>query len=133
MPSPLVLIADDASEVRRIVARCLQAIGLVSIEAQDGLAGIEAARVRLQDLVITDLSMPRASGRALCRMLRGDPRTRHIPIIVLTGHGSTRSTLELLDLGADDYISKPFQCDELTARVRAVLRRTGDCHDAIGR
>lgn len=125
MGPSLVLIADDDPAVRRVVSRCLRAEGLSTLEAADGRAALEVARAIAVDLVILDLGMPGMNGQALCAALRERAETSGVPIFVLTGHASASSEEALLDLGADEFMGKPFRCDELLARVRAVFRRAG--------
>ena len=121
---PLVYIADDEPNIRRLVAFGLKDSGFESAEFADGetlLAGIKA---RKPDVIILDWMMPPPDGLAVCRTLRSDADTRDIPILMLTARGEEIDKVLGLELGADDYIVKPFGIKELCARVRAVLRRT---------
>lgn len=121
---PLVYIADDEPNIRRLVAFGLKDSGFESAEFADGetlLAGIKA---RKPDAVILDWMMPPPDGLAVCRTLRASADTRDIPILMLTARGEEIDKVLGLELGADDYIVKPFGIKELCARVRAVLRRT---------
>ena len=121
---PLVYIADDEPNIRRLVAFGLKDSGFESAEFADGetlLAGIKA---RKPDVIILDWMMPPPDGLAVCRTLRSDADTRDIPILMLTARGEEIDKVLGLELGADDYIVKPFGIKELCARVRSVLRRT---------
>lgn len=125
MPSTLVLIADDDPVVRRVLSRCLRAAGLDTREAADGRQALEAARAVAFDLVILDLAMPGLDGQQVCAALREEPGTSALPILVLTGKASERSELDLLHMGADEFMGKPFCSNELVARVHALIRRAG--------
>ena len=121
---PLVYIADDEPNIRRLVAFGLKDSGFESAEFADGetlLAGIKA---RKPDVIILDWMMPPPDGLAVCRTLRSDADTRDIPILMLTARGEEIDKVLGLELGADDYIVKPFETKELIARIRAVLRRS---------
>ncbi len=117
-----LLVVDDDSRVRTVVCWQLEAEGYVLYEAADGNAAWQAIAERRPDLVVLDLSLPGMSGLDLLRRLRdaGD-RT---PVVVLSGRSGEGDRILALDLGADDYLVKPFSPGELAARVRSVLRRT---------
>lgn len=121
---PSLLVVDDDSRVRTVVSWQLEAEGYVVREAADGNAAWQAIVDERPDLVILDLSLPGMSGLELLRRLRdaGD-RT---PVVVLSGRNGEGDRILGLDLGADDYLVKPFSPGELAARVRSVLRRSGD-------
>ena len=91
------------------------------VEAQNGQEALEKARERTIDLVISDIMMPVMDGIALCRELKSDETTSHIPVILLTARATSEGKLEGLDIGADDYIVKPFDARELTARVKNLI------------
>lgn len=119
-PAQRILVVDDEPQITRVLRRSLAARGY---EVQVAGAGEEALQIFnawKPDLVITDLSMPNMGGLELCRRIRGVSQT---PIIVLSVQGEERAKVEALDVGADDYVTKPFGMDELLARVRAALRR----------
>ncbi|MBB4287884.1 response regulator [Roseospira goensis] len=126
--APRILVVDDTPDIRELLARYLGQHGLVVSTAADAataraaLAGPDSAR---PDLVILDLMMPGEDGLSLCRALRADPETADLPIVMLTAMGEETDRVVGLELGADDYIPKPFNPRELLARVRAVLRRAG--------
>ncbi|HKR66596.1 MAG TPA: response regulator transcription factor [Thermoanaerobaculia bacterium] len=117
----LVLVVDDDPSIRQSLQRELQQRGYTTASASDGLEGIRAFETSAPDLVLTDLSMPRADGFALISAIRAKART---PILVLSVRGDDADKIRALDLGADDFVTKPFSVAELLARVRAQLRRT---------
>jgi len=118
---PLVLVVDDDPGIREALARELCAAGYATLEASDGDSGFAACRAAKPDLVLTDLAMPVSDGFALISALRGVAST---PIVVLSVRGGERDKIRALDLGADDFVTKPFSLGELLARVRAQLRRS---------
>jgi len=116
-----ILVVDDEPQITRVLRRSLATHGY---EAQTASGGEEALQVFSEwspDLVITDLSMPDMGGLELCRRLRA---VSQVPVIVLSAKGEERLKVEALDVGADDYVTKPFGMDELLARIRAALRRS---------
>ncbi|HEY0367375.1 MAG TPA: response regulator transcription factor [Pyrinomonadaceae bacterium] len=115
-----ILVVDDEPQLTRVLRTGLKSHGYDVRAAADGLAGFEAFNDWHPDLVITDLAMPNVDGLELCRRLRA---VSQVPIIVLSAKGEEKTKVEALDLGADDYVTKPFGIDELLARIRASLRR----------
>jgi len=117
---PRILVVDDEPQLTRVLRTGLKSRGYDVRAAADGLAGFETFTDWHPDLVITDLAMPVMDGLELCRRVRA---ISPVPIIVLSAKGEEKTKVEALDIGADDYITKPFGIDELLARVRASLRR----------
>src|SRR5262245_44683613 len=117
-----ILVVDDEPQIGRVLRRSLSARGYEVQVAITGEEGLNVFNTWVPDLVITDLSMPNMGGIELCRRIRAISR---VPIIVLSVKGEERTKVEALDNGADDYVTKPFGIDELLARVRAALRRSG--------
>lgn len=117
---PRILVVDDEPQLTRVLRTGLSARGYDVRAAADGLSGFETFTDWHPDLVITDLAMPLMDGLELCRRVRA---ISPVPIIVLSAKGEEKTKVEALDIGADDYITKPFGIDELLARVRASLRR----------
>ncbi|HYT79278.1 MAG TPA: response regulator transcription factor [Actinomycetota bacterium] len=117
-----ILVVDDEEEIRRAVGRALAARDYVVETAEDGEQAVAAARRFDPDLVVLDLNMPGLDGFAVCRQLR---TWSQVPILVLSVREDETDKVTALDLGADDYLTKPFGTDELMARVRALLRRAG--------
>jgi len=115
-----VLVIDDEPIVREVVARYLRREGYVALEAGDGIQGRELIERHAPSLIVLDVMLPGVDGLELCRWIRGRSAT---PIIMLTARGGEADRIVGLDLGADDYVTKPFSPRELVARVRTVLRR----------
>ena len=124
MQRPILIIEDDP-DISESLKYNLEREGLAAITALTGEAGLAAALNERAppSLIILDLMLPGMSGTELCRRLRREPATRRTPIIMLTAKASESDRVAGLDLGADDYITKPFSVRELLARVRAVMRR----------
>ena len=118
--APRVLIIEDDPNVAEVVTRYLEREGYAVDSAADGLAGLELALSDPPDLVVLDLMLPSLSGLEVCRRLRTKVP---VPVIMLTARGEEVDRIAGLELGADDYVAKPFSPRELTARVKAVLRR----------
>ena len=117
-----IVIVDDDPEIRALLTQFLTAQGFAVTAVEDGSALRRALEREAADLVVLDLMLPGEDGLALCRRLRA---TTSVPIIMLTAMGSETDRVVGLELGADDYLAKPFSTRELLARIRAVLRRTG--------
>ncbi len=120
MRRPHVLIVDDELAIIKFVRANLQAEDYEALTALDGAEALEAIEMELPDLVILDIMLPKIDGFEVCRRLR---EWSQMPIIMLSARGNDEDKVKCLDLGADDYITKPFSAHELMARVRAVLRR----------
>jgi two-component system response regulator ResD len=120
MTQPLVLVADDEPMVREVLGRYLEQDGFRVCGAEDGETALEVIENDGADLVVLDLMLPRLDGFEVFRRIRADHPT---PVIMLTARGSEIDRIVGLELGADDYIAKPFSPREVVARVRAVLRR----------
>jgi two-component system catabolic regulation response regulator CreB len=122
-----VLVVDDDDTVREVLRRYLTRDGHEVIEAADGITGLGVVRSQHPDLVVLDLMLPGMDGLEVCREIR---RTSSIPVIMLTALGQESDRVVGLEYGADDYVVKPFSPRELSARVKAVLRRTQPTTDA---
>jgi len=122
---PLVLVVEDEPDLREVMRYNLQREGFEVVECEDGEQGLEAIRQRLPSLVLLDIMLPGMSGLDICRAMKRDPETRGIPVIMVTARGEESEIVLGLELGADDYVPKPFSPRELVARVKAVLRRGG--------
>jgi two-component system phosphate regulon response regulator PhoB len=118
-----VLIVDDDPELRLLARRALDKDGHSIREATDGAQGLERIADWRPDLVVLDLVMPEMDGLEVLRRLRSEPATKRLPVLVLTAHGDETSTRAGFDLGATDYLTKPFSMPQLAARVRACLAR----------
>jgi two-component system KDP operon response regulator KdpE len=120
MSDARILIVDDEPAIRRTLRTNLAARGYEAIVAETGEEALRLATLQMPQLVILDLMLPGVSGLEVCRQLR---ELATVPILVLSARGEERTKVQALDLGADDYLTKPFGMDELLARVRALLRR----------
>jgi two-component system, OmpR family, KDP operon response regulator KdpE len=119
---PLVLVVEDEPEMRRLLRHTLRAHGFEVVEAATAREALAHAASRNPDLVLLDLGLPDMDGLEVTRALR---RNRRTPIIVVSARGQERDKVAALDLGADDYLTKPFGTGELLARMRAALRHAG--------
>jgi len=119
-----ILIVEDESNIRQLVKYNLEKEGYQVVEAVDGLQGLKLARAEKPDLMMLDLMLPLMDGLEVCRNLKGNPATSALPIIMLTAKSEEIDKVIGLELGADDYMTKPFSPRELVARVKAVLRRS---------
>ena len=120
-----VLVIEDEEDIAELVAFNLKRAGYHVELAADGIKGLSAAKTLLPDLIVLDLMMPGMNGISLFKQLKREPATRGIPVIMLTARGQTEDRIAGLELGADDYMTKPFSPKELTLRVTNLLKRSG--------
>lgn len=120
---PVILVVEDEPDLRSLLDRQLDRAGYRVLLAEDGIEGLETASQETVDLVLLDLMLPHLDGLEVCRRLKRDPRTSRLPVIMLTAKGEPVDRIVGLELGADDYITKPFNLRELLLRIAAVLRR----------
>ena len=120
---PRILIVEDDRDIAELVERYLQKAGFTTVLMMSGREALNAIGDRPPDLIILDLMLPQIDGLEVCRSVRGNPRTAAIPIIMLTARADESERIVGLEIGADDYVAKPFSPNELVARVRALLRR----------
>ncbi|WP_292461782.1 response regulator [Methanolobus sp.] len=118
-----ILIVDEEIDASTALKLALETEGYNVIEALDGYEGLMKAKSENPDIILLDIMMPGMDGFEVCQLLKADPASRHIPIIMLTAKGEVDDKVEGLEMGADDYITKPFNLKELKARIRIVLRR----------
>ena len=119
----LVLIVDDERDLVSLLDFNLREAGFETATAATGEQALAQVRRRVPDLVLLDLMLPDLSGTEVCRQLKGDPRTRDVPVVMLTAKGEELDRVVGFELGADDYVVKPFSMRELILRTKAVLRR----------
>jgi two-component system response regulator RpaA len=124
MMMPRILVIDDDAAIAELVAVNLEMAGYEVTQAEDGIKGQALAIQLLPDLIMLDLMLPRVDGFTVCQRLRRDDRTSDIPVLMLTALSQTQDKVEGFNSGADDYLTKPFELEEMLARVRALLRRT---------
>jgi two-component system KDP operon response regulator KdpE len=130
MSSGRILVVDDDPQIRRVLKVTLSGQGFEIDDAKDGETALEKLRQRRFDLVLLDINMPGMSGLEVCRTIR---TTSEIALIMLTVRDNEADTVEALDAGADDYVTKPFKPSELSARIRAALRRLPAVQGTPGR
>ncbi|WP_158917291.1 phosphate regulon transcriptional regulator PhoB [Caulobacter sp. S45] len=121
--NPHVLVVEDEDALATLLQYNLEKEGYAVSVATDGEEALVQVDERLPDLIVLDWMLPKISGIEVCRRLRGRVETRNVPILMLTARGEESDRIRGLDTGADDYVIKPFSMTELTARIRAVLRR----------
>jgi len=126
MNQQTVLIVEDERSLVEVLTYNLTNEGFHVLSATDGEAGIRRAKTALPDLVILDLMLPVVDGLHVCRQLRADPRTRHIRILMLTARSEEVDEIVGFNMGADDYVTKPFKLKPLIHRIKALLRRPAD-------
>ncbi len=121
---PRILVIDDDPNISELLALNLEMAGYDVSRTDDGLKGQALAVQLVPDLILLDLMLPRVDGFTVCQRLRRDKRTADVPILMLTALSQTQDKVEGFNAGADDYLTKPFELEEMLARVRALLRRT---------
>lgn len=127
-----ILIIEDEPEIAELIALNMGGAGMEPVIAQSGEEGLAGIQMTPPELIILDLMLPGIDGLEVCRRLKYEPATRGIPIIMVTARGEEADIVTGLELGADDYMVKPFSPRELVARVRAVLRRDEVPHGSTG-
>lgn len=125
MAADRILIVEDEQSIAELVSEALKRYGFRVENASDGDIGLDMIETTLPDLVILDLMLPGLDGWEICRRMRENEATADIPVMMLTARRDERDVVAGLELGADDYMRKPFSLSELAARVRALLRRRG--------
>ena len=118
-----VLVVEDDPDIAALVIRYLEKAGFATEHSSSGRDALERIRSRQPDLLVLDLMLPQVDGLEICRAVRGNAKTAAIPIIMLTARAEESDRIVGLEIGADDYLAKPFSPNELVARVRALLRR----------
>jgi phosphate regulon transcriptional regulator PhoB len=121
-----ILVTDDEKDIVELITFNLQKEGFAVVKAYDGEAALRLTKTQEPDLIILDLMLPEISGLDVCKAIRSNPETAGLPIIMLTAKADETDKIIGLEIGADDYITKPFSVKELIARVRAILRRRHD-------
>jgi DNA-binding response OmpR family regulator len=120
-----LVVADDDPDILRLLERRLSRRGYTVVTAADGRAALEAVRGMRPHAVVLDRVMPAMSGEEVCAALKRDERTASIPVVLLSAHASEREIVEGFGVGADDYLTKPFDLDELDERLRRLVAATG--------
>ena len=125
-----ILIIEDDEDIQELVRYNLAREGYRLKSVVSGEEGLRAAKAEVPDVILLDLMLPGIDGLELCRMLKADPKVRHIPIVMLTAKGEEADVVAGLELGADDYVTKPFSVKVLVARLRTLLRRKAKAEEA---
>jgi two-component system, OmpR family, phosphate regulon response regulator PhoB len=120
-----VLLVDDERDLLSLLDFNLRAAGFETALATTGEQALAQVRRKIPDLVLLDLMLPDVSGTEVCRQIKADPRTRHVPVVMLTAKGEEVDRVVGFEIGADDYVTKPFSVRELVLRLKALLRRSG--------
>jgi len=123
MAKESVLVIEDDEDIQELVSYNLTKEGYQINCVGSGEDGLRAAKSKLPNLIVLDLMLPGIDGLEICKLIKGDPKTQHIPIVMLTAKGEESDVVTGLELGADDYITKPFSPKVLVARIRTILRR----------
>ena len=126
-----ILVAEDDTDIADLIAHYVRKAGWEPVVFASGDAALKSALADPPDVVVLDVMLPGLSGLEVCRALRGNPSTALLPVIMVTARAEESDRIVGLDLGADDYISKPFSPNELVARIRALLRRTRRVEDGV--
>ena len=124
-----VLLVDDEPSIVKMVAKRLEVAGYEVLTAMDGEAGLEAAKTQSPDLVILDLMLPKLNGFEVCSLLKKDPRSQGIPVIMLSARVHEKDEKTGLECGADVYMRKPFQSQEFVEQIRALVESSGAAPD----
>jgi CheY-like chemotaxis protein len=126
MKVPLVLVAEDERDIRELIVITLETHGLTDvIQAWNGEEAVAKATAQRPDLILMDVRMPKMTGYEACEVLKGDPKTRDIPVVFLSAKGQDNEIKRGIELGAAEYILKPFAPDELYLRVAEILKKSG--------
>lgn len=118
-----IFVVEDEKDLVELLTYNLEKEGYRVLSEMDGEAALKKIPLKMPDLVLLDLMLPKVDGLTVCKTLKNNPKTSHIPVVMLTAKGEESDKVVGLELGADDYVTKPFSVKELLARVRAVLRR----------
>lgn len=133
MSAHTILVVDDEQDLLDLIEYNLKKEGFKVLKAENGLEALEIAREQNPDLVLLDIMMPKMDGLEVCEKMRSDSEMRHIPIIFLTARSDEKTEVEGLDLGADDYVTKPISTTKLISRIKAVLRRFSETEEEVNK
>jgi two-component system phosphate regulon response regulator PhoB len=127
-----ILVVEDEKDLQEVLAYNLRQAGHAVALADDGRAALDLARAQPPDLILLDLMLPDLAGTEVCRALKSDPATRHVPVVMVTAKGDEIDRVVGFELGADDYVVKPYSVRELVLRLHAILRRRSAPPDPAG-
>ena len=125
MTKPQVLIVEDERDIVQVIEFSLRQAGFDPVVAYTGEQARARIKQRIPDLVLLDLMLPDTSGTEICKLLKASPETAHVPVMMLTARGEEIDRVLGFELGADDFVTKPFSIRELLLRIKAILRRAG--------
>jgi len=120
-----ILVAEDERDIRELISFTLKFAGHEITQAANGEEAVQLAKEKLPDLVMTDVRMPKMTGYEVCKAVKSDDTTKHIPVVILSAKGQDEEIDQGRDAGADDYLLKPFAPDDLSRRVAEILERLG--------
>jgi len=126
-----ILVVDDDSAINELIKINLELVGYSVVQALDGTKGFALAKQELPNAIVLDVMMPEVDGYTVAQRIRQNPETKNIPILMLTALSQLNDKIKGFDLGVDDYLTKPFEMEELKARIRAILKRTNQIPDSI--
>ncbi|MGH7255256.1 MAG: response regulator transcription factor, partial [Nitrospirales bacterium] len=126
--APKIVVIEDREDVVRVLKTYLEPEGFQVVAAATGEEGLRLVTREKPDVLILDLVLPGLDGLEVCRRLRRDPETAQLPILILSGKGEATDRVTGLEVGADDYVAKPFNATEMVSRVKALLRRASGSH-----
>lgn len=133
MSAHTILVVDDEQDLLDLIEYNLKKEGYQVLKAENGIEALEVAREKNPDLMLLDIMMPKMDGLEVCKTMRSDANLRHIPIIFLTARSDEKTEVEGLDLGADDYVTKPISTTKLISRIKAVLRRFNETEEEVNK
>lgn len=133
MSAHTILVVDDEQDLLDLIEYNLKKEGYRVLQAENGVEALEQAKEHNPDLVLLDIMMPKMDGLEVCKKMRSDSGLSHIPIIFLTARGDEKTEVEGLDLGADDYVTKPISTTKLISRIKAVLRRFHETEEEVNK
>src|SRR5919109_821595 len=125
MKKPLILVVEDELAVRELLVNAFEFSNFDVIEAENGAEGVEMTQKNLPDLIVMDVRMPIMTGFEACQIIKAEESTKHIPVIFLSAYGQDAEVNTGLDLGAEEYLVKPFEVSNLVGRVRNILSKHG--------
>jgi len=126
-----ILVVDDDNAINELIKINLELVGYKVFQALDGIKGFALAKQELPNAVILDVMMPEVDGYTVAQRIRQNPTTKNIPILMLTALSQLQDKVKGFDIGVDDYLTKPFEMEELRVRLRAILKRSGQIPESI--
>jgi DNA-binding response OmpR family regulator len=122
---PLILVAEDEEDVRELIVSVFEFSGFDVVEAPNGAEAVDLALANPPDVILLDVRMPKMTGFEACQALKAEDRTKHIPVVFLSAYGQEAEVATGLELGAEEYLTKPFDLTELVNRITKILNKYG--------